>query len=304
MDANDSNTSTAAAVRPVDLIAPLALLAVTAAIYLSDASATPLVVVYAPVVAAAAYLCGRVWGLAQAALAAFAYGALLALDPPSAALGWWLLTATALAAVAELTGRARAQVDQLRRRLQRSVRTDALTGLLNRRAFESEFDLELERSRRSARPLSLMVADLDNFKDVNGTQGHQAGDAALARFGAMLADRARRVDLTARVDGEQFALLLPGTDETGAYMFAERLRDAVREVFASELVPLTISFGIASYPAHGYEAGVLMRAADHALYTAKALGRNRTVICNRAIASAISTDVEAPPAFRKGRAAA
>jgi diguanylate cyclase (GGDEF)-like protein len=120
----------------------------------------------------------------------------------------------------------------------------------------------------------------------------------------MLMDRARRVDLAARVDGEQFALLLPGTDEAGAYMFAERVRGAVHEVFATEVVPLTISFGISSYPAHGYEAGVLMRAADHALYTAKALGRNRTVICNRAIASAISTDAELPPVSRKGRAAA
>ena len=68
--------------------------------------------------------------------------------------------------------------------------------------------------------------------------------------------------------------------------------------------PLTISFGIASYPAHGYELGVLMRAADHALYTAKALGRNRTVICNRAIATAISSEVETPTRSRKGRAAA
>jgi diguanylate cyclase (GGDEF)-like protein len=87
-------------------------------------------------------------------------------------------------------------------------------------------------------------------------------------------------------------------------MFAERVRSAVSEVFDDEQAPLTISFGIASYPAHGYVLGVLMRAADHALYTAKALGRNRTVICNRAIASAISSDVEAPPTSKKGRAAA
>jgi diguanylate cyclase (GGDEF)-like protein len=152
--------------------------------------------------------------------------------------------------------------------------------------------------------MSLMVADLDNFKEVNEKLGHQAGDAALEQFGEMLSERARRVDVAGRVDGEAFALLLPGTDEAGAYMFAERVRSAVGELYADQPAPLTISFGIASYPAHGYELGVLLQAADHALYTAKALGRNRTVICNRAIATAISSEVESPPSTKKGRAAA
>lgn len=231
-------------------------------------------------------------------------GCFYLLASPANALAWCALTAFGALAIIAGGLRAHTRIAALRARLSQSVRIDELTGLLNRRAFEQELDLELERSRRSARALSLMVADVDGFRDINEGRGHHAGDAVLAKLGKMLADSARRVDVAARVDGEAFALLLPGTDEAGAYMFAERLRAAVEDTFAAEQTPLTISFGISSYPAHGYELGALMRSADHALYTAKALGRNRTVICNQAIAAAISTDAEQPQLSGRTREAA
>ena len=119
-------------------------------------------------------------------------------------------------------------------RLYETARTDVLTGLLNRRAFEERFDEELERSRRECRPLSVVVGDLDGFKLVNDRGGHQAGDDALRRLASELNAWKRKADVAARVGGEEFALLLPATQEKGALELADRIRLAVREVFAGD----------------------------------------------------------------------
>ena len=159
-----------------------------------------------------------------------------------------------------------------------AARTDALTGILNRRAFEERFEEELAAARRAGRPLTVAVGDLDGFKLVNDRLGHQAGDDALRRVTRELAKWKRRSDVNARIGGEEFALLLPGVDEEGAIALADRVRLGMQEVFATDSVPLTISFGIAVFPDQGDDAATLLRAADQALYAAKEMGRNRCVV--------------------------
>jgi diguanylate cyclase (GGDEF)-like protein/putative nucleotidyltransferase with HDIG domain len=167
-----------------------------------------------------------------------------------------------------------------------AARTDPVTGLHNRRGFEEAMSVEIERARRGGHRVTLLMGDLDHFKRVNDRLGHAAGDAALARVGAILAGGKRQIDYAARAGGEEFAVILPDTDEHEAYVVAERLRTAVEAEFAGELVPITFSFGIATHPEHGPSADALVESADRALYAAKELGRNRAVIFSPEIASA------------------
>jgi diguanylate cyclase (GGDEF)-like protein/putative nucleotidyltransferase with HDIG domain len=122
------------------------------------------------------------------------------------------------------------------------------------------------------------MGDLDHFKRVNDLLGHPAGDERLRKFARLLNAGKRRIDAAARMGGEEFALLLPETDEHGAYVIAERMRHAVRDGFAPDQVALTVSFGVAAYPNHGANGDQLLQAADQALYVAKELGRDRTAI--------------------------
>jgi len=160
-----------------------------------------------------------------------------------------------------------------------AARSDPLTRLLNRRGFEEAFDVELERARRADRGLSVIVGDVDRFKDVNDRFGHAAGDEVLRRIGATIATTKRSWDIAARIGGEEFALLAPDTDEHGAYVLAERLRLEIEQTFEpAGAGQLTASFGIVSFPIHGQTGAALLQAADQALYAAKRLGRNRAVI--------------------------
>jgi diguanylate cyclase (GGDEF)-like protein len=183
----------------------------------------------------------------------------------------------------------RRRMDGLIGKLSDAARTDPLTGLLNRRGFQEAFDLELERSRRSGRPCTLLVADLDHFKRINDMLGHPAGDLRLQTLARVLEAGKRRIDSVARLGGEEFALLLPDTDEHGGYAIAERLRHAVRDVFATEPAELTASFGVASFPRHGATARQLLLAGDQALYVAKELGRDRSAIHEPEVATEVMT---------------
>ena len=166
----------------------------------------------------------------------------------------------------------------LRARISDAARTDPLTGLLNRRALEESLDTELERASHADRPVSVIVGDLDSFATVNERHGHAAGDSALQLVAGSCLKWKRRVDQAARIGGEEFALLLPETDERGAFIVAERLRRATHRTFADASIPVTISFGVASSPAHGIDAVSLLRAAERAMAAAKDLGSDRTVI--------------------------
>ena len=161
--------------------------------------------------------------------------------------------------------------------------TDGLTGLLNRRTFNSQLQGRLREAQRYGRPLSLLLLDVDHFKKVNDTHGHPAGDAVLRSVARLLAKEARETDIVARYGGEEMALILPETEARGAHAIAERIRKAVgAEPHASEQGSLrvTVSLGLSTWPSGGETAEALVKAADDALYRAKQGGRNRVCAAN------------------------
>ena len=175
----------------------------------------------------------------------------------------------------------RAELTAANEQLGEMARTDALTGVLNRHGFNERLAVEIARARRSASSLALVVGDLDHFKRLNDHRGHQAGDAVLTRVGAILRSSVRIVDAVARLGGEEFVLLLPDTDEDGARVLAERIRNHVENAFRDESPAITISFGVAVFSDETDTPDRLLAAADAALYTAKDAGRNRTHIRGR-----------------------
>jgi diguanylate cyclase (GGDEF)-like protein len=190
----------------------------------------------------------------------------------------WIVTLSVVAGVTVALHILRSHIDRLLGQLRDAARTDALTQLLNRRGFEERFELELERARRTGNPLTLLVGDLDRFKELNDRFGHAAGDATLVTVGQTLGSSARTIDTVARVGGEEFALLLPATDAEGGLEAAERLRLSVADAAGEDGAPLTISFGVAEVTHDEDTPPSLMLAADTALYAAKAAGRNRSVV--------------------------
>lgn len=157
-------------------------------------------------------------------------------------------------------------------------RTDALTGLLNMRAFYDEAGAILSLCRRKGRPVTLAYVDLDNFKAINDTFGHQSGDTVLRRVAVALRDSTRPSDLSARLGGDEFALLLADTDAPGAAVVLERLRLALVDAIGEDSVPVTCSIGAATFVAVSEKLEVLVRAADAQMYTAKARGKNQTIL--------------------------
>ena len=162
--------------------------------------------------------------------------------------------------------------------LETQAHTDPLTGLANRRHFFESADAELARSRRYEAPLSLLMLDIDHFKEVNDAHGHRAGDRVLQKLAQTCLEVLRNVDVVGRVGGEEFAILLPETASEGAVEVAERLRAAVEaaEVVREEGVPIrvTVSIGAATLAGNA-NLDTLMSQADDALYDAKHRGRNR-----------------------------
>jgi diguanylate cyclase (GGDEF)-like protein/putative nucleotidyltransferase with HDIG domain len=253
-------------------------LLITGVAYFSGESPSPLVFFYLWVFLYASYFFTPRQAALQIVCVGVVYGALLAARPPSGGIpAWWLVGMGTLFVGAMVIMVMRARVELLIARLYDAARTDPLTKLSNRRGFRELLDLELERARRGGTAMGLLVGDLDDFKDVNDHSGHQVGDLALQRVARILDEGKRQIDAAARVGGEEFALIVPDTDGDGAFALAERLRSALREEFAGDPTPLTISFGVAVYPEHGETAASLLHAADQALYAAKQSGRNRTV---------------------------
>jgi diguanylate cyclase (GGDEF)-like protein len=167
---------------------------------------------------------------------------------------------------------------RLHRIVERQALVDGLTGLPNRRQCEETLADELARVERFGGPLAVVVADLDWFKDVNDRYGHPAGDAVLREFAVLLQETLRDIDLAGRWGGEEFLLILPGTDLDGAVQVAERIRGALagRIVLSADGTPLpvTASFGVAATPP-ATTPSELFAAADAAMYAAKRAGKNR-----------------------------
>lgn len=162
-------------------------------------------------------------------------------------------------------------------RLRAQATIDPLTGCHNRRGFDEILTLEFSRARRYNRPLTLVLLDIDHFKAVNDQFGHEVGDNALQRIGRAVRHTFRNTDTACRYGGEEFALIFPETPLEEGMRLAERLRVLVETLPPNAEVPrsLTASFGVAAFPDHGKDITALIRAADRALYQAKAGGRNR-----------------------------
>jgi len=162
------------------------------------------------------------------------------------------------------------------------VHRDSLTGLHNRRYFENRLETEFARARRFGEVVTLVLLDVDHFKDVNDQHGHQVGDHVLVETAKILAGASRNIDLVARLGGEEFALLLPHTQPEGARLLVARI---IERIGSSDLGPgdtavhITVSAGVAAYPHHECRTRQeLYKFADTALYAAKGAGRNRCIL--------------------------
>jgi len=165
----------------------------------------------------------------------------------------------------------------LRDELQTQAMTDPLTGVLNRRAFEEALTTAVARSRETGQPLSVVMMDLDDFKGINDTLGHRAGDKALMAATRCLREGLREADAIARMGGDEFVILLPNCPRNGAHEIAERLRAAIETSsvpFAEEGITLKASFGVATLSEPTMEGDALLIECDRALYTAKRVGGN------------------------------
>ena len=157
--------------------------------------------------------------------------------------------------------------------------TDALTGVSNRRTFETVLEREVSRAGRNGEQVTLIMFDIDHFKSINDTHGHQMGDEVLKKVAATLADGCRDFDVPARYGGEEFAVILPSCSAKESLVVAERLRRSLGE--ADNPVPITASAGVATFPAHAADPERLIAAADEALYESKRAGRDRVTRSRR-----------------------
>jgi diguanylate cyclase (GGDEF)-like protein len=170
---------------------------------------------------------------------------------------------------------------ELHETVQRQAVTDELTGLSNHRRFQEALGSELERARRFETGVGLVMLDVDNFKLVNDTHGHQVGDTVLREVARVLRAESREVDEPARYGGEELAVILPAADLEGAFGLAERVREGIEAltfpVPSGPPLRVTASFGAAALPESAHDQGSLIAAADAALYAAKRSGKNRTM---------------------------
>ena len=153
--------------------------------------------------------------------------------------------------------------------------TDHLTGLANRRRFERQLEREALRTLRYSRPFCLLLLDIDYFKRINDTFGHNAGDEAIIHLAKTLQAGTRGIDVVARVGGEEFAVILPETDFKGGLEVAERLRAAIDKMEVPGVGKLTASLGVTEFPSCGRDGNELYKVTDAALYEAKRQGRNQ-----------------------------
>jgi len=220
---------------------------------------------------------GVVWGIVFG-VASIGLREMVAWDqmPPDTPLGWRIANGAAYVAVVAL---AMAGLENLRRSqalLARLVIQDQLTNVLNARAFAERLTQELDRNRRYPRPLALMYMDLDNFKVINDTHGHQTGDAVLRLVADAMRSSVRQADVVGRLGGDEFAVLMPETDAQLADAAAKRLVASLRNVFQGT-PNVTASIGVVSCTATDASTDDLLRRADQAMYDAKKMGKDRVV---------------------------
>jgi two-component system, cell cycle response regulator len=178
-----------------------------------------------------------------------------------------------------------AKLEQSQQALRELATIDGLTGVYNRREFNRRLTVEIERSRREGHPVSLLMVDIDHFKKLNDTYGHQSGDDALRHFSALIKKEVRPGDLAARYGGEEFAVILPHADRKDVFAVAERLRILIAaqniEIQNDRKIKVTASLGCATFPVDAETEDSLMAQADAALYKAKQGGRNRVCLAKQ-----------------------
>ncbi|KHK65656.1 MULTISPECIES: sensor domain-containing diguanylate cyclase [Pseudomonas] len=175
----------------------------------------------------------------------------------------------------------RHQIQAANAQLQLLSSTDRLTGLYNRGHWEGSLKAAYARHQRYGNALSLVMLDIDHFKQVNDTYGHQAGDKVIEQVAALLHEHVRESDVAGRYGGEEFGVVLSDTDKAGARIFAERLRQAVEQLWVQyngQDIRFTISLGVADLSAPANDHAELIARADQALYTSKKTGRNRVTV--------------------------
>ncbi len=183
------------------------------------------------------------------------------------------------------------QLEEKNRELEQLSIRDGLTGLYNHRHLHELLNEEYDRSRRTEEPVSVVMLDLDRFKEVNDTRGHQAGDRVLEELAAILRESAREIDRLGRYGGEEFMAILPDSDAAAAVVFAERVREMVEkqrfDIQEEQPLRMTISAGVATFPQHDADSPRrLVHQADLALYSAKNSGRNQVVRYSNDLAGA------------------
>src|SRR4051812_30300166 len=229
----------------------------------------------------------------QGAVLAIAVGLAVAADPGETAtvpvVNWIFTTCTLVIAGALLGRRGHARMSHLENPVTPAARTRQQTGLYNRRGFEEALRAEFERSQRTNRSFSVLIADVDGFRRINESFGPHAGDLAFEYIGAIIRRAKRRIDVAARIGEDEFALLLPETDEHSAYIVAERIRHELKVSFASEPVPLTMSIGVVNWPAHHGTPRALLNAGEQALRLAKELGGDRAAMYGENILTRLAT---------------
>jgi len=186
-----------------------------------------------------------------------------------------------------------ARMREARERLESLAITDELTQLYNRRHFQDTLEKEMRRSTREDRPLSMLLLDLDHFKQFNDRWGHTEGDVELTRVATIVMKNIRGTDTAFRYGGEELAVLLPSCSKKQAHPVAEKIRAAVNvrptRAAATEKPFTTVSIGVATFPEDGQGGRALVDAADAALYAAKAQGRDRVVLAGDEAAPARAT---------------
>jgi diguanylate cyclase (GGDEF)-like protein len=246
-----------------------------------DAAVAPL---YLVPVGLLAWSLGLGAGIAAAAFAtAAAMGLTLLrdeLDVPG--LSVWngaaiLVMGSALAAALARIRRDQRRVAALLESEQRLAREDALTGLATSRAFYERFSHEIERMKRHGRPLALLYLDLDDFKQVNDARGHRAGDQVLEAVGQTLRGCVRRVDMAARIGGDEFIVLMPETEPEDAAGVARRVRDAILRRFRETGPRVGVSAGLGTFAHPPTDPEMTIHLVDQLMYEAKRAGKNRIV---------------------------
>ncbi len=269
-------------VRTVQVSIALGILFIGAVVAVSSpVGVTPLFFI-API-PTAAYFLGRKALAAALALLSITLAAALAVNASAQnELQIFASTWSTMAVVGTLLVLVRERVDGLLQDLEHTAATDMLTGLVNRRTFETIMHREIERARRGGNPLSIALFDLDHFKAINDRLGHAEGDRALRRFAELLQRSCRLVDVPARIGGEEFALILSNADAEGARIYAERFLRTVLDETKDDLAPLSVSIGITELSSPDDTLDVLLLSADRALYEAKHRGRARVIVARPA----------------------